>query len=255
VDGLAPHFRRLRGKLTRALGVQLFLVGLVGLAAHRAGHWAAWIAFAAVAIFLGAGMVVNVLRGRMLRRFQERLEAHPGSLVWAHVDTENKKQTLLELWADDGDSCVIPIPAATFAIAKKLAEDAGAVAVSRTRDERAARIVIFENDVKLKRLEARLASAESPLSELLRPTLEAWIASWRSARAQAVLAPIEKEVSTCLDELEVLFVAAKDLEGLKSTEKFREIKRSIGIKIDVAYEAEANAIVRRLQQIIRQWSA
>ena len=180
---LEPHFRRLRGKLTRALGVQLFLVGLVGLAAHRTGHWAAWIAFAVVALFLGAGMTVNVLRGRMLRRFQGRLAARPESLVWAHVETENKKQTLLELWTDDGDSCVIPIPAATFTIAKKLAEDAGAVAVSRTRDERAARIVIFENDVKLKRLQARLASPESPLAHALRPTLEAWIATWRTARA------------------------------------------------------------------------
>jgi hypothetical protein len=253
-EGLEPHFRRLRGKLTRALGVQLFLVGLVGLAAHRTAHWAAWIVFAVVALFLGAGMVVNVVRGRMLRRFQERLAARPESLVWAHVDTENKKQTLLELWTDDGDSCVIPIPAATFAIAKKLAEDAGAVAVSRTRDERAARIVIFENDVKLKRLQARLASPESPLAHALRPTLEAWIVTWRSARAQAVLAPIEKEVSTCLDELEILFMAAKDLEGLESTEKFRAIKRSIGAKVDIAYEPEANAIVTRLQQIVRQWS-
>ena len=70
-----------------------------------------------------------------------------------------------------------------------------------------------------------------------------------------MLAPIEKEVSTCLDELEILFMAAKDLEGLESTEKFRAIKRSIGAKVDIAYEPEANAIVTRLQRIVRQWSA
>jgi hypothetical protein len=235
VDGLEAHFRRLRGKLTRSLGVQIFLVALVGLAAHRAGHWAAWIAFAVVAIVLGAGMAINVLRGHAVRAFQARLGARGGSLVWAHVDTQDPKQALLELWAVDGSSCVIPIPGGTFADAKKAAEGGGAVAVSRTREERAARLVVFENDLKLKRLETRLADRDLALSSALRPSLEAWITRWRAARAQAVLAPIEQEVSSCLDDLEALFIAAKRDERLSC-------------------QPEATAIVTRLERIVAQWS-
>jgi len=146
---------------------------------------------------------ISIVVAQATARCEERLRREPGVLEWVHVGEPARGGMCgCELHTRDGDDWTLHAPGE---LARGLAEAAARwpVQLTTTKEARAARLPMYQTEVKLRQLEAQLATPASSLARHLAPQLLSRLRG-RSGVATGATA----RLNTALDRLAILLSAA-----------------------------------------------